>query len=139
MIALVREPIDASAVTDSVRSPSCGAVLLFLGTVREMTDGRATLRLNYDAYPEMAERTLRQIEAEARDRWPLDKMTIVHRLGMLELGEISVAVAVSSPHRADAFEAGRWTIDRLKEIVPIWKQEHWNDGTTEWVHPGAQQ
>ncbi len=84
----------------------------------------------------MAEAKIAELEAMARERWPLQEVRIVHRLGTLELGEVSVAIAVSSPHRADAFDAGRWLIDRFKAVVPIWKQEHWADGTTEWVHPG---
>ena len=137
MIQLTPEPIDIAAMTEAARSPACGAVVLFLGTVREMTDGKRTLRLGYDAYPAMAEAKLAELEAEARARWPLHEVRLAHRLGLLELGDVSVAVAVSSPHRADAFDAGRWLIDRLKEVVPIWKQEHWADGTTEWVHPGV--
>lgn len=136
MIELTREPIDLSAVTEAVRSPECGAVVLFLGTVREMTGDKRTLRLGYDAYPAMAQAKMAELEVEARRRWPVREIRLVHRLGVLELGEVSVAVAVGSPHRADAFEAARWLIDRLKEVVPIWKQEHWADGTTEWVHPG---
>lgn len=81
---------------------------------------------------------LEELEAEARRRWPIMEVTIVHRLGHLELGEASVAIAVSSPHRQDAFEAGTWLIDKLKECVPIWKQENWADGTSQWVHPGVE-
>ena len=83
----------------------------------------------------MAEAKLAELEAEARRRWPIVECAIVHRLGHLELGEASVAVAVSTPHRRDAFEAGGWLIDRLKEVVPIWKKENWADGTSQWVHP----
>lgn len=137
MIQLTREEIDHAQVTESVRSDQCGAVVLFLGTVREMTGERQTLALDYDAYPEMAESQMADLEREARERWPVVGVTIAHRLGRLELGDISVAVAVSSPHRPQAFEAGRWLIDTLKERVPIWKKENWADGTTEWVHPGA--
>jgi molybdopterin synthase catalytic subunit len=115
MIELTHEPIDYAALTESVRSPRSGAVVLFLGTVREMTEGRRTVALDYDAYPEMAQAKMAELEAEARDRWPIDGVAISHRLGHLELGEISVAVAVSCPHRRQAFEAGRFLIDRLKE------------------------
>lgn len=135
MIGLTHEPIDYFALTESVRSPRSGAVVTFLGTVREMTQGRRTVALDYEAYPEMAEATLRSLEQEARQRWPIDGVAIVHRLGHLELGEISVAVAVSCPHRRDAFEAGQFLIDTLKVTVPVWKKENWDDGTTEWVHP----
>jgi len=136
MIALTHDPIDIAAVTEAVRGPASGAVVLFMGTVREMTGDKQTLRLGYDAYPAMAEAKMAELEAQARRRWPLSEVRLVHRLGTLELGEVSVAVAVSSPHRGDAFDAARWLIDTLKEVVPIWKQEHWADGTSEWVHPG---
>lgn len=137
MIQLTDQAIDYHALTESVRSPRSGAVVLFLGTVREMTGERQTVALDYDAYPEMAEAKLQELVEEARQRWPIDMVGIVHRLGHLELGEISVAVAVSCPHRQQAFEAGKHLIDRLKEVVPVWKKENWADGTTEWVHPGA--
>jgi len=137
MIELTHDSIDFNALTESVRSPACGAVVLFLGTVREMTNNTRTLRLGYEAYPAMAEAKMQELEADARKRWPLHEVRMVHRLGTLELGEVSIAIAVSSPHRADAFDAGRWLIDRFKEVVPIWKQEHWADGSTEWVHPGV--
>src|SRR5262249_12964286 len=107
----------------------------FLGTVRDLTDGRATEALDYEAYPVMAEKKMAEIEDDLRRRWPVGDMAMVHRLGRLVLGEVSVAVAVSCPHRAQAFEACRHAIDRLKELVPIWKCENWSDGTTEWVHP----
>jgi molybdopterin synthase catalytic subunit len=135
VIRLTHEPIDHAALTESVRSPHCGAVVTFLGTVRDLTGERVTVALDYEAYPGMAERKLAEIEADARARWPVGDIALVHRLGRLEIGEVSVAVAVSCPHRADAFAACRHAIDRLKELVPIWKREHWNDGTTEWVHP----
>jgi molybdopterin synthase catalytic subunit len=137
MVRLTSEAIDYAAVTEAVRSPAAGAVVLFLGTVRELTAGRQTLSLNYDGYDAMALSTMRQLEDEARKRWPVVAVEIVHRLGHLALGDISVAVAVSCPHRRQAFEAGQFLIDELKRTVPIWKQEHWADGTTEWVHPGT--
>jgi molybdopterin synthase catalytic subunit len=136
LISLTRDRIDTAALLDRVTTPAAGAVVLFLGTVREMTAGRRTIALDYEAYPEMAERKMAELEAEARRRWPLVEVALVHRLGRLELAEASVAVAVSSPHRAAAFDAGRWLIDTLKEVVPVWKQENWADGTQEWVHPG---
>jgi molybdopterin synthase catalytic subunit len=136
MIQLTNEPIDAAALLQLVNSNQAGAVVLFLGTVREVTKGRRTASLDYECYPEMAEKKLRELEAEACRRWPVTACAIVHRLGHMELGEASVAVAVSTPHRQDAFEAGKWLIDTLKEVVPIWKKENWADGTTEWVHPG---
>jgi molybdopterin synthase catalytic subunit len=136
MHSLTRDRIDTQALLDRVTTPAAGAVVLFLGTVREITAGRRTIALDYEAYPEMAERKLAELEAEARNRWPLVEVVLVHRLGRLELAEASVAVAVSSPHRGAAFDAGRWLIDTLKEVVPVWKQENWADGSKEWVHPG---
>jgi len=136
MISLTDQPIDSNGVLSSVASNDAGAVVLFLGTTREFTRGRQTASLDYECYPEMAEKKLAQLEAEARQRWPLTGCAIVHRLGRLELGEASIAIAVSSPHRKVAFEAGQWLIDTIKEVVPIWKQENWADGTSEWVHPG---
>ena len=127
MILLTSAPIDYHALTESVRSPASGAVVLFLGTVRELTAGRRTVALDYEGYPQMAEAELAKLESQARSRWPIDRVAIVHRLGRLELGEISVAIAVSCPHRKQAFEAGQFLIDELKV---------WDAGTTEWVHPG---
>jgi molybdopterin synthase catalytic subunit len=138
MIQLTHDAIDYASLTESVRSNAAGAVVLFLGTVREITNGRQTIALNYEAFPEMAKAKCEQLIAEARDKWPIVKAAIVHRLGRLELGDVSVAIAVSAPHREQAFAAGKYLIDRLKEIVPIWKKENWADGTTEWVHPGVE-
>lgn len=136
MISLTQQPIDPQQVLASVASHDAGAIVLFLGTTREFTHGRRTVSLDYECYPEMAQKKLAELEAEARRRWQLTGCLIVHRLGHLELGEASIGIAVSSPHRAAAFEAGQWLIDTIKEVVPIWKQEHWADGTSEWVHPG---
>ena len=135
MIKLTQNKIDIEALLAEVGSTQAGAVLLFLGTTREFTDGKQTVTLNYEAYNEMAEKKLAELESTARERWELTSCGIVHRLSNVPLGDASVAIAVSSAHRAAAFEAGRWLIDTLKVEVPIWKQEHWSDGTTEWVHP----
>jgi molybdopterin synthase catalytic subunit len=137
MVELVREKIESQRVLDAVASTAAGAVVLFLGTTREWTKGRRTLWLDYECYAELAHRKLEELEAEARSRWPIVECRIVHRLGRVDLAEASVAVAVSSPHRRDAFEAGQWLIDTLKEVVPIWKQEHWEDGSAEWIHPSV--
>jgi molybdopterin synthase catalytic subunit len=137
MIRLTRTPIDYHVLTEQVRQNHCGAVVTFLGTVRDLTGDRTTLALEYDAYAGMAESKLAEIEADTRRRWQVGDIVLEHRLGHLQVGEISVAVAVSCPHRADAFAACRHAIDRLKELVPIWKKEHWADGTTDWVHPGT--
>ena len=136
MTRITRDPIDFAALTEAVRSPHCGAVALFLGTVRDLTGDAVTTALDYDAYPPMAEKKLAEIEAEVRRRWPVGDVAMVHRLGTLDPGDVSVAVAVSTPHRADAFAACRFAIDALKEQVPIWKRENFADGRTEWQHPG---
>jgi molybdopterin synthase catalytic subunit len=136
MIEITDAPIDHAALTERVRSNQAGAVCTFLGTVREMTGEKRTAALEYEAYPEMAGKTMAELEAEARRRWPIIDAALVHRVGHLDLGEVSVVVAVSCPHRQQAFEACRWLIDRLKEVVPIWKKEVWADGREEWVHPG---
>jgi molybdopterin synthase catalytic subunit len=135
MIQLTHEPIDSATLLEHTQSPEVGAVVMFLGVSRRMTRGRETVQLTYDAYEEMAVKELGRLEAEARERWPLVECSIVHRLGLVPLGEASVAVAVASAHRREAFEAGEWLIDTLKQRVPIWKQEHWADGSSEWVHP----
>ena len=138
MVRLTPDPIDHAALTEAVRRPDCGAVVTFLGTVRDLTDGKVTVALDYEAYAGMAEKKMAEIERDTRERWPVGEMLMVHRTGHLEVGEVSVAVAVSCPHRAQAFEACRFAIDRLKELVPIWMKENWADGSTEWVHPGAE-
>ena len=137
MVRLTREPIDYHTLTEQVRRHDCGAVVTFLGTVRDLTGGRVTVALDYEAYPGMAEKKMAEIEVDTRQRWPVGEMAMAHRLGRLEVGEVSVAVAVSCPHRHQAFDACRHAIDRLKELVPIWKKENWADGSSEWVHPGA--
>jgi molybdopterin synthase catalytic subunit len=136
MFRLTREPIDSHTLTEQVRRPECGAVVTFLGTVRDLTGEKVTTALDYEAYPGMAEKKLAEIEAATRARWPVGEIVLVHRLGHLEVGAVSVAVAVSCPHRHQAFEACRFAIDQLKEIVPIWKKENWADGKAEWIHPG---
>src|ERR1043165_241649 len=103
MIRLTREPIDHHNLTEQVRRADCGAVVLFLGTVRDLTGDRVTVALDYEAYPAMAEKKMAEIEAETRRRWPVGALVLVHRLGRLDIGEVSVAVAVSCPHRAEAF------------------------------------
>jgi molybdopterin synthase catalytic subunit len=133
MVRLTHDPIDFTAVTESVRRPSCGAVVLFLGTVRDLTGGQATASLDYEAYSSMAEKKLAAVEADLHARWPmLGAVTIIHRLGHLEVGEVAVAVAVSSPHRDEAFAACELAINRLKQDVPIWKKDNRPDGSSEW-------
>ena len=134
MVRLTHDPIDHTTLTEAVRRPGCGAVVTFLGTVRDLTGVEVTEALEYEAYPPMAVRTMAEISAEVGSRWPVGDVALVHRLGRLGVGEISVAVAVSSPHRADAFAACRYAIDRLKEVVPIWKKDV-GPARSEWVHP----
>jgi molybdopterin synthase catalytic subunit len=136
MIEITSGAIDHAAVTERVRAAHAGAVCTFLGTVRDLTGDRKTVALEYEAYGEMALKKLVELESEARRRWPIVELAVVHRTGELEPGEVSVVVAVSTPHRHQAFEACQWLIDTLKEVVPIWKRETWEDGKEEWVHPG---
>ena len=133
--ALVTSPIDTAAVLDEVASHRNGATVLFVGTVREVNDGRAVSGMEYSAYEAMAARELQAIAAEAVERFGTLDVVIEHRLGTLGLGEASVAIAVAHPHRGRAFEAARFIIEELKARVPIWKLEHYLDGTREWVDP----
>ena len=129
---IVNEAISADALHALVRRPEAGAVAVFLGVVRDNNLGREVDYLEYDAYPEMAERVMGRIGAEIRERWDVAEVAMQHRVGRLEIGEASVGVAVSSAHRAEATDACRYGIDRLKAIVPIWKKEVWSDGE-EWI------
>jgi molybdopterin synthase catalytic subunit len=127
MVRLTREPIDL--VSLQATSAGDGALCVFAGVVRNQNAGRSVLRLEYEAYEEMALSVLAEVEAEARRRFPVSDVRIVHRLGPLEVGDVSVAVAVASPHRAEAFEACRYAIDTLKATAPIWKKEFYADGS----------
>jgi len=138
LIEITSDPIDTAAVLASVQSNNAGASVLFVGTTREMTEGKRTLKLDYQCYQAMAIKKMAEILEEAQTRWNLIACSIVHRIGTVELGEASIAVAVSSPHRVDSFESAQWMVDTLKRDVPIWKQEHWADGSTEWVHPSGE-
>ena len=136
LVAVVPDGIDPNAALDHVTAPDCGAVVLFLGTVRNHSPGRTGVtHLEYEAYEGVVEPKIREIVAEAREKWPIRRAAALHRTGDLAVGEISVAVAVSSPHRDDAFAAGRYLIDELKQRAPIWKKEHWPGGG-EWVREG---
>jgi molybdopterin synthase catalytic subunit len=135
MVELTTEPIDANSLIAAAQQPAAGAVVAFLGISRQFTGDAETSELTYEAYHEMAERELARLEAEARQRWPLVACSLVHRLGVVPISEASVAVVVSSAHRDAAYEASRWLIDELKATAPIWKQERWASGETEWVHP----
>lgn len=137
-VELTDQPIDSDQLTKFVTTPRSGAVILFLGTVRELTQGKKTIALDYDAYPQMAVSKMNELIDEAAENWPIQKVAIIHRTGHLDLAEVSVAIAVSCPHRGETFEAGRFLIDELKIRVPVWKKENWDDGSTEWVHPGEE-
>ena len=137
MFKITTEIITGAEVREAVEGPDAGAVVLFLGTVRNNTDGRAVKGLEYEAYPPMAEKKMAEIAQEVSEKWGLDRVAMIHRVGKLEIGEVSVAVAVASPHRKAAFEAGQYAMDRLKQVVPIWKREVWADGEAEWVKPDA--
>ena len=132
MIYIISEPLNPQEVTDLVRKDGNGAVVTFLGTTRDFSEGRNVLYLEYEAYQPMAEDMLCQIAQEVRDRWGIEDMAIAHRVGKLEIGEISLVVALSSPHRKDAFEASAYALDRIKAIVPIWKKEVFQGGEV-WV------
>lgn len=129
---IAREPINIQQVIDKVVQREAGAITTFIGTVRELTHGKKTLYLIYEAYEEMAVKKLEQIGREIEEKWPGSMVAISHRVGKLDITDIAVVIAVSTPHRADAYEANRHAIERIKEIVPIWKKEHWEDGE-EWV------
>ena len=127
-IRIVREPISTQAVLDELKMPDDGAAVVFEGVVRNQTRGRRTLYLDYEAYESMALKQLEQLAEEARTRFQIRDVAIVHRLGRLEIGETSVLIGVLSAHRGPAFEACRWVIDTLKKTVPIWKKEYFEDG-----------
>lgn len=132
---IVREPIDSNALIQRVSRPANGAVLLFLGVVRDVNDGRAVTGIEYSAYEAMATRELTDIAGEAAGRFGTADLAVEHRLGPLALGEASVGIAVAHPHRSEAYEASRWVIEEIKRRVPIWKRERYADGTREWVDP----
>ena len=132
MFRLVREPIDVPALTASLVRPEDGAVVVFEGVVRDNARGKKVRYLEYHAYEPMALKKLEEIGMRARKEFDIRDVGIVHRLGRLELGECSVAIVVLSPHRAAAFEACRFAIDTLKQVVPIWKKEYYQDGAV-WI------
>lgn len=137
MFDLARAPIDPAPLLAAVRDPARGAAILFLGDVRASNEGRRVLFLEYEAYEPMARAALEAIGRDVAARWPGARAAIVHRLGRLEVGETSVAIAVAAPRRADAYAASRHAIEALKREVPIWKKEHFEGGET-WIEgPGA--
>ena len=133
-IDITSSPLTGAAM-EFVADPSAGGIAMFLGTTRGETgpDGKQLAALDYEAYPEMATAQLRDLARRARERWPVLKLALLHRTGRVYIGEPSVIIAVSTPHRAEAFEACRWLIDTLKAEAAIWKKEVWADGSTSWV------
>ena len=136
-VALTQDVIQPQALLDAVASTSCGATSLFLGTVREVNDGRPVSGIEYTAYAEMAVREMRVILDEASERFPDVRLALVHRVGTLALGEVSVGIAAAHAHRAPALDAARYVIEQLKRRVPVWKREQYADGTREWIDPTA--
>jgi MoaE-MoaD fusion protein len=132
MYEIVSQRIDVAAVSAAVAHPSTGATVTFIGTTRDHHADRRVTQLEYEAYPEMALAEMRKIGARARQRWPIEHIAIVHRIGVVPIGEASVVIAVSAAHRQAAFDACHFAIDRLKEVVPIWKKEHF-DGGEIWI------
>jgi molybdopterin synthase catalytic subunit len=128
VVAITREPIDADRIVAAAKSGEDGAVVVFDGIVRNHSRGRRTLHLDYEAYEEMAVNQMRELGKKARERFAVRQVTMVHRLGRLEIGETSVLIVVASAHRSAAFEACRWLIDTIKQTVPIWKKETFADG-----------
>ena len=131
--ALVDRPIEIAAIVSEVARNSNGATLLFIGTVRDVNNGRAITGMDYTAYSAMATRELTDIAREAAEKFETEDIVVEHRVGTLALGDASVAIAVAHPHRAPAYEASRYVIEQLKQRVPIWKLEHYVDGSREWV------
>ncbi len=136
MIDIVSAPIDTGPIVRSVEDPRAGALVTFAGVVRNRARGKSVTHLFYECYEAMALNELKKIRQRAVQQWPINEMAIVHRVGRMEIGETSVFIAVSSPHRAAAFEACRFAIDRLKTTVPIWKKEHYRDGEI-WIEEYA--
>lgn len=133
--AVVARPIDVTALIAEVTDPACGAVSIFLGTVRNVHEGKTVTGIEYSAYETMAVREMEAVLARARDRHETDHIVVEHRIGRLELGEISIAIVAAHPRRQGAMDATRYVIEEIKKTVPVWKLEHYADGTREWVDP----
>ena len=135
-IEITDQPIDSAELSGNVENPAAGASLLFLGMVRQWTDGVETCHLEYDCHPSMAKKQLAKLAEQAIQQFDLLACHVVHRVGLLELGEISIALAVSSAHRKNSLQAVEWLMNSIKQSVPIWKKEHFPNGNTEWIHHG---
>lgn len=138
MLEITDQPLSLEPLVNAVKRSSSGAIATFLGVVREQTRGRQVRYLEYEAYQEMVIPKMREIADEIRKKWEVGEVAMVHRIGRLQIGEASVAIAVSAPHRHEALAACAYAIDRLKATVPIWKKEVWTDGE-EWVRPDTPQ
>ena len=132
MIELTRAPLVPDAITAKVKADRNGGVVTFLGTTRGASEGRRVLHLEYEAYPEMAKKKLEEIRQEVKENWGIEDVAISHRLGRLEIEDISLVVAVAAAHRKEAFQVCHYVVDRVKQIVPIWKKEFFEDGS-HWV------
>ena len=135
LVELRDSPLDAGAAVAAVAAGGAGAIAIFLGTTRAETNeaGRRLVALDYEAYREMAQQQMHALAEEAKRRWPILRLAVLHRVGRVEIGQPSVLIAVSTPHRAEAFEACRFLIDRIKAEATIWKKEVWEDGSSSWV------
>ena len=139
MIRITSDAINSVEVLESVKSNKAGASVLFVGTTRQFTGGKETLQLEYECYESMALEKIQQLVDVARAKWNILKCSVVHRIGVVGLGDSSIVVAVSAGHRKESFEAAAWLVDQLKIQVPIWKKEFWANGNSDWVHPSAEQ
>ena len=133
--SILTTEIDPASLINEVSSPQYGAISLFVGTVREVNEGRSVSAIEYTAYKSMASAELERILHEAEARFGVSALVVEHRIGLLGLGDVSVAIAAAHPHRAPALDCTRFVIEEIKKRVPIWKQEHYTDGTREWVDP----
>jgi molybdopterin synthase catalytic subunit len=132
MFRITRKAINLQELVEFVTDPEAGAIVTFVGTMRNNNEGRKVISLDYEAYPEMAEKELARVGEEAKRRWKIQRMAIVHRIGPVQITESSVAIAVSAAHRQDAFEAGRFAIEEIKRTIPIWKKEVYEGGEV-WI------
>jgi molybdopterin synthase catalytic subunit len=133
MIDIVEEPIEMLSLVEWARTDSDGAIVTFQGAVRDFNEGRVVLDMEYHCYRELALNEMKKLEAEIKRRWPEGRIAMVHRIGPMQIGETSVAIVATSPHRPEAFDACRFAIDELKRTVPIWKKERYADSDAEWV------
>jgi molybdopterin synthase catalytic subunit len=136
MIKISAQPIDIQACINAAQSERAGAIDVFIGTVRNHNNAKEVVRLEFEAYDVMAVKKMEELANKARERWEIEKIVMIHRKGVLEIGDVAVVIAVSTPHRAASFEACQWLIDTLKQVVPIWKKEIYENGE-EWLEAHA--